>query len=616
MNRFSKLIIAFFALMLLLAACTTQDVPEQDDEGVAQPTVSTDVDEVVPPTEDEDEPTPSIEIDPNDLVSVESEALKVLPSEIYDELVRIYNGEEITPSEKLNSVLLPTSLDITIPKLDMSRIRMSSPVTAYTSQDLVAELLANGYSEEEIAHIDLGEYMVLSEDFMMTPQLMSEAVRLYPELIEQPLNEWTNKDYRDYIQAIINEQNIMSDDYEMEFISRHIALDDARIFAGTSLGYDGMLAMDDKSVRAFIESSYMANIATAISWAEFELGIAKNEPVLEDFVRIITLAVENEIGASQILSIEYATDDVAYIMGVDVSDMEGDKVKGIVATYDADKKDFTVIYENYVNVQTFEKLSVNVQTDGTHVLYATDFMLHITDAVVTSHLSTDGMLTLSYSPFENIIAYSNAENGDVHFQNLGTGEDEFFFEMRADRNEMMSYSPKISGDGQHVLFLTGGQGYHNYKNAVMADMDGRIIADIDISGGYSNIMHFWTQNGFALILENYGDSPNMIIREYNVTGEQKSEFSIPVSSIKDIENAEKNVAVFTATDAQFRHVLCLIDFDSQYARVIYTSDMLIFGEDISPNGEKIVWIESENGEGSIISGAKMSELSTADLVLG
>lgn len=85
-------------------------------------------------------------------------------------------------------------MNIDIPKLDASKIIETKSILEYGDPEdsvFVEELKQHGYSSEIIKELNYEDYNILANSWLMTKEHKEIAVKLYPELSDKDITEWT-----------------------------------------------------------------------------------------------------------------------------------------------------------------------------------------------------------------------------------------------------------------------------------------------------------------------------------------------------------------------------------------------------------------------------------------
>jgi murein DD-endopeptidase MepM/ murein hydrolase activator NlpD len=188
------------------------------------------------------------------------------------------NAKSISAEEALDtlsSVSLKPSMSISIPKIDATKIHAAIPLgNDEGSLKIKEELRDHGYSDKEIAEMDLGDYQELCASWIMSPTRIEVAKEIYPELANKDLTKWTNGEYDNFIKEKNLETFIPTQSQSEALEARDITLDDAIWLTKIYGSFDDILEQSDNVLKAHLEERYQFIIDNIIKQAEMQLGIS------------------------------------------------------------------------------------------------------------------------------------------------------------------------------------------------------------------------------------------------------------------------------------------------------------------------------------------------------
>lgn len=100
-------------------------------------------------------------------------------------------------NDLLAGIALPASLNIDTINIDMDKIHQTYPLT----DDQKHQLKVHGYTDEEIAELDMGDFFNIEATWPIDPGIYSAIKFLYPELADVDITQWTNADWQAYYTA-------------------------------------------------------------------------------------------------------------------------------------------------------------------------------------------------------------------------------------------------------------------------------------------------------------------------------------------------------------------------------------------------------------------------------
>ncbi len=217
---------------------------------------------------------------------------KVMPADLYPVLTsqdaKSMNAEEAL--DTLSSVSLEPSMSISIPKIDATKIHTTIPLgNDESSLKIKEELSDHGCSDKEIANMDLGDYQELSASWTMSEIRIKVAKEIYPELANENLTKWTNRQYDNFIKEKNLETFVQTQSQAEEFKARDITLDDAIWLTKIYYSFDGVLKQSDSVLKKHLEDRYQFIIDNIIKQAEIQMGIKAN-PDPDLYVQVASFA--------------------------------------------------------------------------------------------------------------------------------------------------------------------------------------------------------------------------------------------------------------------------------------------------------------------------------------
>lgn len=185
---------------------------------------------------------------------------KVYPQEIAPALT---DPEHASAESKalLQSITLPASLGITIPRIDTSRIHDTLPLNGPNP-----DLRKLGYTEAQMLNMDYGDF----NNIMDQQPLTEQQIALYASE-DLPAEKLAKMTYGEYLEAYqkISEQNYLpTAEQQAQFAARNITLDDARTLLKDFHQYENVLAQDDATLKEYIEAYYQFTIDWVLSRTE------------------------------------------------------------------------------------------------------------------------------------------------------------------------------------------------------------------------------------------------------------------------------------------------------------------------------------------------------------
>lgn len=173
-----------------------------------------------------------------------AEAQKVIAEYLYAEAERSRGEEKWT---KLTVDQLVTAL--TAEELEAEYTRY------YTlHEEQKRELQERGYSDESIAEMDSFDVQQEESSWLMSKELIEGVKRIYPQLKDEDISNWTHQKYNEYVQAKSKEHNAPPAELKQEITERGLPEDINSGVAKEFHGWENMLAYTNEAIMAMYEA--------------------------------------------------------------------------------------------------------------------------------------------------------------------------------------------------------------------------------------------------------------------------------------------------------------------------------------------------------------------------
>lgn len=151
---------------------------------------------------------------------------------------------------------LPNSLSITIPNIDVSKVRDTRPLIK-GMKDL---LLKKGYAKKRIDQMTIDDYNTLKKTFKLSPESIDAARIIYPQLKNVDISNWTFGEFEDYARKIDDVSYAPTPTEELKLNQRNITLQDARYLLKEFNSYENILTQPDSVLKKVLEKRNQVNI--------------------------------------------------------------------------------------------------------------------------------------------------------------------------------------------------------------------------------------------------------------------------------------------------------------------------------------------------------------------
>lgn len=167
--------------------------------------------------------------------------------------------------EVLNEIALPASLNIDIINIDMDKVHQTYPIM----DSQIHFLKERGYSDEEIAELDMGDFFNIEKTCKIKPELISAVKYVYKELKDIDISNWTYGDLNAYARPIDAQKYAPTAEQEQQLTARGITLSDARTLLKDYYSYDNILAQSDRQLAEDIKAYYQFTIYNISEMAKY-----------------------------------------------------------------------------------------------------------------------------------------------------------------------------------------------------------------------------------------------------------------------------------------------------------------------------------------------------------
>lgn len=116
------------------------------------------------------------------------------------------------------------------------------------------ELQERGYSDESIAEMDSFDFQHEESSWLISKELIEGAKRIYPQLKDEDLSNWTHQKYNEYVQAKSKEHNAPPAELKQEITERGLPEDINSGVAKEFHGWENMLAYTNEAIMAMYEA--------------------------------------------------------------------------------------------------------------------------------------------------------------------------------------------------------------------------------------------------------------------------------------------------------------------------------------------------------------------------
>ena len=205
----------------------------------------------------------------------------------------LYTAEEVSAAlladpadarqqEILADILLPASLGITLPNIDVSRVLRSStvPLSAFDEggADMVMDLTERGYAKVDPDKMIYQEYVALENSWFLSEEEIESLKTAYPQLAEIDLTKWTKGQKDAYDSAMLTENRWegLTMEQKVALNERNILSEDLQYLLKEFQNVDVILQQKDEDLKELLEDYYEINLEFYLGTDTCEALTAKN----------------------------------------------------------------------------------------------------------------------------------------------------------------------------------------------------------------------------------------------------------------------------------------------------------------------------------------------------
>lgn len=158
-----------------------------------------------------------------------------------------------------DNVILPGSMDIKVPNINMEKVIITTPLSAY-EYDFAKELQEHGVTATPDMTYD--QYREIEKTWKLNEEQIKMAKRAYPELEKQDISNWTNGDYKSYY-AKVDKANLekgFKPEQLQELTKRGIRKDDLVYLLKEFYTPDAIVAQPDEVLKNTIQGYYQFRV--------------------------------------------------------------------------------------------------------------------------------------------------------------------------------------------------------------------------------------------------------------------------------------------------------------------------------------------------------------------
>ena len=317
-----------------------------------------------------------------------------------------------------------------------------------------------------------------------------------------------------------------------------------------------------------------------------------------------------QLEATIIYSIQYADNGTAYLLSYDQEDSNDLAYMMTLSKYNFNTKDITIIFKDYYSLEAAGAFRVEQVENDMAAIYLGEAVIWVKDGAVVDALPIDEAYRRDsdFNFASKALAYVPLSPLDLFLFTPSGEEGLVLYESYTDENGnvMMPYAPRISPNGECILFQVVRNSAMQYEKIICIDASGNTVFEIDAPSVLSDSLYVsWIDdNRFVCIQtaegeDDAGQTYKTIFYVYNLEGELERQFESPglLSNIQHDLSHSAPYAVIDTFDSYnvetdtIHDALWIVNFDTGTVKRFYDSSGAIYALDLSDDGELAVWIE-------------------------
>ena len=369
----------------------------------------------------------------------------------------------------------------------------------------------------------------------------------------------------------------------------------ALLLPACNVGFGAQNSFSTPSISSDISALASSSVSSALSEEEPVL-IYRNNDILK------------QLNATQLEQVRYLDENTAYIFAFyfdDNVDLGTGKGEGILARYKIDSNEVKVLHRQRMSIDAGQELKVEAVADGSVVVFNGWGVYSVFEDDTVEYTELEERFR--ETPFLDIQNKRLAYADKIFDRN--TGETiilypSIFKEYEGGRGYSSegAFLPKISPNGERVMFQHVFGGGMGFKRIICTDLKGKQIFKTEEIERISSELHMgWLQDKINTVQNrdthsNADDDYSSLFTLYDEAGklEKRFEISTPIGLMQQTPNNSSNKVSFYFNDYQIKKWDCslgIVDFDTGSAKEVYRSPNIIVSHDLSPSGEKLIWLE-------------------------
>ena len=284
--------------------------------------------------------------------------------------------------------------------------------------------------------------------------------------------------------------------------------------------------------------------------------------------------------------------------------------ESIVARYDTVSGEVKVVQRNSEAMDGMENMTAARAENGEETVFTGGAFLGVknNEAVRYSKLEQQYLRDAFYNFPSDKLAYVDNRTFDLMLLDCGTEKSTVLYKASEDKNGAvnMTYKPIINAEGSKVLFQRVIGNALMYDSVACCDTAGKILFETGEIERISDVLYtYWCKNGFCTVqttdvsektksgeltvITLYSDEGKVIkttelecALAYNLLAAATANPYLPFSVYNDKLNSN-GIRCYS---------LAIVNPETGEAYIVRDTEEIIDGQDISPSGSKIVWIEN------------------------
>lgn len=315
------------------------------------------------------------------------------------------------------------------------------------------------------------------------------------------------------------------------------------------------------------------------------------------------------LDAVGIESVRYIDNETIYISAYNnKKENEADNWELILARYNTATDELYTFYRDFESTDYLRNIYVSALQNGNEVIFNGATLFYLNGNNVFDSITIDKAYRReTYFNLQNkVMAMIHPDKNDLYYWSLDSEEPQLIYKSTLDedgRIKQMPFYPVISPSGSKILFQLVGSTASEITNLIYYNIQtGKIDFNIDINAHSEIVEHVWLgDDRFYTWEPSDSDGRHTFITYYDTAGEVLSAYSIngmitQIQTGQNLLGTTRSALIYDGYDEEQDELLfslAVLDISDGTAKCVHNSKTVVFSQDLSPNTEKIIWVEGD-----------------------